>query len=59
MTEKSVMGKAARLGFRLTTGVYGGYKIVDQNGMIVAPSETWRALTLEEANAWLNRYFQS
>lgn len=56
MTERSVQGKAERLGFRLVNSVYGGYAIVDQNNAILAPAEAWRSMTLAEANQWLNAY---
>lgn len=63
MTEKSVMEKAERLGFRLVNKMYGGYAIVDKDNMIVAPEDAALAafvgITLEAANEWLNRYFQS
>lgn len=56
MTERSVQGKAERLGFRLVKSVYGGYAIVNQNNAIVAPAEAWRSMTLTEANEWLTAY---
>ncbi len=56
MTERSVQGKAERLGFRLVHSVYGGYAIVDQNNAIVAPAEAWRSLSLDAADRWLNDY---
>lgn len=63
MTEKSVMEKAERLGFRLVNKMYGGYAIVDKDNMIVAPENAALAafvgITLEAANEWLNHYFQS
>lgn len=59
MTEKSVMEKAERLGFRLTKNLYGGYALVDKDNTIVAPANSWMGISLEAANEWLNRYFQS
>lgn len=63
MTEKFVAEKAERLGFRLVKKLYGGYAIVDKNDAIVAPENTALAafigLTLQSANDWLNRYFQT
>ena len=59
MTEKSVMEKAERLGFRLTKNLYGGYAPVDKNNIIVAPKDSWMGISLEAANEWLNRYFRS
>jgi hypothetical protein len=56
MTDKSVTGKAERLGFRLAKSLYSGYSIVDQNDVIVAPAEAWRTMTLAEADQWLNEY---
>lgn len=63
ITEKSVTEKAERLGFRLVKKIYGGYAIVDKNDAIVAPEDAalaaFMGITLEAANEWLNRYFQS
>lgn len=59
MTEKTVMGKAERLGFRLTKSIYGGYAIVDKDNRIVASKDSWMGISLEAANTWLNNYFQS
>lgn len=63
MTEKFVAEKAERLGFRLVKKLYGGYAIVDKNDAIVAPEDAalaaFMGLTLQSANDWLNRYFQT
>lgn len=63
ITEKSVTEKAERLGFRLVKKIYGSYAIVDKNDAIVAPEDAalaaFMGITLEAANEWLNRYFQS
>lgn len=63
MTERFVAEKAERLGFRLVKKVYGGYAIVNKDSRIVAPEDAALAafvgITLESANEWLNRYFQS
>lgn len=55
--------KAERLGFRLVKKVHGGYAIVNKDSRIVATEDAalaaFMGITLESANEWLNRYFQS